>query len=258
MEEYLEAAIEAAKRAGKIALEKAEELSVSTKETKFDLVTNADIEAEKTIMEMLSEQFPEIGFLAEESGTIEKSSELLWIIDPIDGTNNYINGIPFFCTSIALAKHDEPVLGVIYEPSRAELFYAVRGSGAFLNGKKISVSDRASLDKAIFVLSFSSARKAQELASLGHRSFIDLYKNTRAIRKFGAVALELAYLASGRIDAVLHRNIKPWDGAAGATLIQEAGGKVTNQFAEPWRIHDRFMLATNGLLHEVLIDMLNM
>ena len=257
MQEYLKVAVKAAKEAGRIALERANELNISTKKTKFDFVTNADIEVEKIIMEILSERFPKIGFLAEESGTIEKSSELLWVIDPIDGTNNYINGIPFFCTSIALAKHNEPVLGVIYEPNRAELFYAVKGSGAFLNGKKIIVSNRASLDKAIFVLSFSSARKAQEVASLGHHSFIDLYKNTRAIRKFGAVALELAYLASGRVDAVLHRNIKPWDGAAGAILIQEAGGKVINQFAEPWRIHDRFMLATNGLLHKQLTDLLN-
>lgn len=252
MEEYLKSAIKAAKEAGKVALEKINELNISTKDSRFDFVTDADIEAEKTIMETLSTDFPEIGFLAEESGGIKRNSNLLWVIDPIDGTNNYINEIPFFCTSIALAKDSEPVLGVIYEPNRDELFYAVKGSGAFLNGKKINVSNRASLDKAIVVLSFSSARKSQELAHLGEHSFMDLYKKIRAIRKFGAVALELAYLASGRVDAVLHRNIKPWDGAAGAVLIREARGRVTNQFNKPWQINDEFMLATNGLLHEAL------
>jgi myo-inositol-1(or 4)-monophosphatase len=258
MQEYLKVAIKAAKEAGKVALKRASELDISTKETKFDFVTNADTEAEHAIMEILSKEFPEIGFLAEESGSIKRGSKLLWVIDPIDGTNNYINGVPFFCTSIALAKNDEPILGVIYEPNRDELFYAAKGSGAFLNGKKITVSNRASLDKALVVLSFSSARKAQELSSFGYFGFADLYKNTRAVRKFGAAALELAYVASGRVDAFLHRNIKPWDGAAGTAIIQEAGGKVTNSFAKPWRIHDRFILATNGLLHKELCALLKL
>ena len=109
MEEYLKVAIKAAKEAGKVALERAGELDISTKETRFDFVTNADTEAEHVIMEILSKEFPEVGFLAEESGSIKRSSEFLWVIDPIDGTNNYINGIPFFCTSIALAKNDEPI-----------------------------------------------------------------------------------------------------------------------------------------------------
>ena len=256
MREYLNVAIKAAKEAGRLSLEKAGNLDISTKETRFDFVTNADKEIEAYIKSMLSEEFPEIGFLAEESGSSKGNSELLWIIDPIDGTNNYINGIPFFCTSIALARNDEPILGVIYEPNRNELFYAAEGSGAFLNGKNIRVSNRDSLDKAIIALSFPSSNKAQGMAYFNHFSFKYLYKNTRAIRKLGAAALELAYVASGRIDAFFRRNIKPWDAAAAAAIVREAHGKVTNQFGERWKIHDRFILATNGLLHKELLALL--
>jgi len=251
MDEFLKAAIKAAKVAGKLALEKQSNLEVSAK-ARFDFVTNADVEVEQTIIRELSAAFPETGFIAEESGSANASSELQWVIDPIDGTNNYINSIPFFCTSIGLARGREPILGVIYEPNRKELFYAVKGKGAFLNGKRINVSDKSTLKDAFFVASSFSARYRATIDSQRENLFFDLYNKVRGIRKFGAVALELAYLASGRIDALLHHNIKPWDGAAGSIIVSEAGGKVTNRRGNHWQIHNRFILATNGFLHAQL------
>lgn len=258
MEEYLNAAIKAAKNAGKIALENLDsKLSIKTKGI-ADFVTNADIEAEKAIISMLAEEFPELGFLTEEQGTLKKDSELSWVIDPIDGTNNYIAGLPLFCTSIALVKKAAPLLGVIYDPNRKELFSAVRGKGAFLNNKKIEVSKRAKLKEAFFVPSSLSVRHIKHITSLDEKRIFSIYKSTRATRKLGAVALELAYLAAGRVDAVVHLNIKPWDGAAGSIIVKEAAGRVTNQFGEEWQIHDRILLATNGLLHSELMHALNL
>ncbi|MEM4662668.1 MAG: inositol monophosphatase family protein [Candidatus Diapherotrites archaeon] len=241
MEEYLNVAIKAAKEAGKIALRRSYDLKISAKGSSGEIVTNADIEAEQAIVERLSSEFPNIGFVGEEKGFMPSNTGLLWIVDPIDGTRNYSIGIPFFCTSIALVQNDEPLLGVVYEPNKDEIFYAIKGKHAYLNGEWIHVSKKESLDKAVASMSFPLAKRVQELARC---------KLFSTYRYFGAVALELCYVACGRIDFMLHNNINPWDGAAGSIIVRQSGGVAVNQQGRPWHISDRYLLASNSKLQK--------
>ncbi|MCX8189823.1 MAG: inositol monophosphatase [Candidatus Diapherotrites archaeon] len=236
MDEYLNAAIKAAKEAGRIALSRSYDLKVSKKNSKGEIVTNADLEAEQAIIARLSCEFPEIGFVGEEKGVLPSKSDFLWIVDPIDGTRNYSLGIPFYCTSIALVKNNEPLIGVVYDPTKDELFYAIKGKHSYLNSEWIHVSKKESLDKAVASMGCILAKKVQEIAK---------GKLFTTYRYFGAIALELCYVACGRIDFMLHNDINPWDGAAGALVVRESGGVVVNHIGKQWQLNDRFLLASN-------------
>jgi len=253
------AAITAAKKAGKIAMEKFEKLQdIRTKSSIYDYVTEADLLAEKEILNILRKKFPEHSILAEESGSYKGSNEFTWLVDPLDGTNNYSVGLPFFCVSIALSLEKEPVLGVVFDPLRNDLFVAEKGKGATRNGKKISVSGRSKLHEFVCVLPLRSGLKKQESWRIKQERFARVYRTVRSVRMFGASELELAYIASGKFDAFINYNINPWDAAAGAVLVREAGGKATNGRGKEWRIGEKVFIASNGNAHNELEKVLSL
>lgn len=250
-------AISAARKAGRIAMKYfGKPLAHKTKSSIYDWVTRQDLEAEKAIIDLLSSKFPDCGFLAEESGKREGKSDFLWIIDPIDGTNNYASGIPYFCIAIALAEGNELLCGVVFDPTRNELFYAEKGKGAFLNSKRIHVSKRNKLQEFVCISSMRSGLKKKESWRIKQKRFAMLYSSVRSIRMFGASELDLSYIAAGRIDAFVGYHTLPWDAAAGVLLIREAGGKATNEKNMQWEIGDRVLVASNGKRHAEILKIL--
>lgn len=227
---------------------------ISFKGRSNDMVSRADKEAERRFVEGLEKLLPEAGFVAEEGTSTKKGEIYNWIIDPLDGTTNYLYGIPFYCTSVALRKNDEIVLGVIYDPVHDECFSAVKGGGAHLNGKHIGVSTQGDLTKALVAMGFPY----DDLGRMG--DYLDILENvnsqTRGIRRPGAAALDMAYLACGRFDSFYEYGLSPWDVAAGSLIVQEAGGKVTDFSGSQDYIFGRQILGSNGLLHFRLIQML--
>lgn len=190
-----------------------------------NLVTYVDKESEKKFVEALSKLFPEAGFVAEE-GTGERNlSGINWVIDPLDGTTNFVHGVPVWCTSIALTVNDQPVLGVIYDPKQKELFSAVKGSGAWLNGERITTSDVHQLSTALLATGFpydDFGRQDQYF-----RLLKDITRTTRGMRRLGSAALDMAWTACGRLDGFYEYGLSPWDIVAGTIIIREAGGTVT-------------------------------
>lgn len=254
---YLEEAVEAAHRAGSYQrLHFATPVRVDMKGDK-DLVTEVDRESERLIVEHLSSRFPGSNFLAEEGNYPHSGSSLRWIIDPVDGTTNFAHGFPWFCTSIGLEAEGKLVAGVIYNPVYNELFTAIRGGGAFLNGRRLKVSNHAPLAASLLGTGFPydcASDPANNFAG-----FIAFQKAARGIRRAGAAALDLAGVAAGRLDGFWELKLKPWDVAAGILLVEEAGGRVTTFDGSPYRIgeNDR-ILASNNLIHNEMITMLRM
>jgi myo-inositol-1(or 4)-monophosphatase len=216
--------------------------------TPNNLVSFVDKESERQLVNALKDIFPEAGFIAEE-GTGEKSNEWNWVIDPLDGTTNYLHGVPIWCISVALCHHQDAVLGVIYDPNRDELFSAVKGHGAFLNGERMTVSGQVNLRDSLLVTGFPYDDFGREEAYIG--LFRHLMKETRGIRRLGSAALDLAWVACGRFEAFYEYGLNPWDVAAGCILIQEAGGAVTG-FYDGHPIFEEDILASNGEIHQDL------
>jgi myo-inositol-1(or 4)-monophosphatase len=227
MNPMLTIAIKAARNAGDIiqrASENINQLTIDFK-TKNDYVTEVDRAAEQEIITIIRTSFPEHGFLAEESGTL-KGNEYVWIIDPLDGTTNFLHGFPVYAISIALQHKNRLVLGLVYDPLRDELFTAERGGGAMLNNRKIRVTQPNSLKGTLLGTGFPFKSKQNLAAYLN--MFSALVGDTAGIRRAGAAALDLAYVASGRLDGFWEIGLQPWDMAAGVLLIQEAGGVSTD------------------------------
>ncbi len=226
MHPMLNTAIKAARRAGNLILRnlsRIDSLSVSTKQ-RHDFVTEVDHQAEQEIIKVLRRAYPDHGILAEESGLKQSDSEFTWIIDPLDGTTNYLHGFPQYAVSIALKKQQELDQAVIYDPLKNELFTASRGAGAQLDNRRIRVSPRAKLDGALLGTGFPFRMKQHLDAYL--EMFRALFTDTAGIRRAGSAALDLAYVASGRLDGFWEMGLSPWDMAAGVLLIKEAGGLV--------------------------------
>jgi myo-inositol-1(or 4)-monophosphatase len=248
MSQYLEAAIEAAKLAGEI------QRRFYNKEKKIEfkgainLVTEVDKQSEKTIVDHLLARFPTHSILAEEGSNSRASSPFKWVIDPLDGTTNYAHNYPFFCVSIALEKEGEMIAGVVYHPLWEELFVAERGSGAFLNGERIAVSKVDHLLHALLTTGFPYDLNKVPQATFDY--FKNFINSAQAVRRDGSAALDLCYLAMGRIDGFWEQNLNPWDTAAGLVIVEEAGGKVTDFKASPYSIYEKEILASNGLIHE--------
>lgn len=251
---YLDTAIEAALAAGRLQRSRfATDISVDLKGAK-DLVTELDTASERLIVGMLLERFPGHGILAEEGSYPAGNGRHTWIIDPIDGTTNFAHGFPWFCSSIALEHDGRLQVGVIYNPINDELFYAIAGGGAFLNGRRIKVSQRSPLSASLLGTGFPyDCATAPEN---NFDAFVRFQKAARGIRRVGAAALDLAYLAAGRLDGFWEVKLKPWDVAAGALLIQEAGGKVTAFDGSPYEVRNHRILASNGLIHQEMIALL--
>ena len=200
--------------------------TITSKGRKGDLVTNVDLEVEDKIKEYLSITTPDISIHAEESGKIIKSSELTWCIDPLDGTTNYSHGYPFFGTSVGLIYKNKPILGAISVPYLNELYFACIGNGSYCNDKKIKVSNPSNLLESLLVTGFSYDRFETE--DNNYSEFCYLTHKTRGVRRGGAAAVDLAFVASGKVDGYWERGLEIWDLAAGAIIVKEAGGIVSD------------------------------
>jgi myo-inositol-1(or 4)-monophosphatase len=242
--------------AGKLLMQYLGSAQVSHKGD-IDLVTEADIAAEQLIIDRIRSHYPRHSILAEESGEAVKidagTATFKWIIDPLDGTTNYAQGYPCFCVSIGLEYNGVLEMGVIYDPTRAELFAAERGEGTTLNDRRVRVSDVDELSRAMLVTGFPyNVRERPDFA----REFAIFTMNAQAVRRDGSAAIDLAYVACGRFDGFWEDGLNPWDMAAGILMIKEAGGTVSNFQNEPLSIYKKKVLATNGLIHDQMLSFL--
>lgn len=254
MHTYLEAAVEAARSAGELQRRRLwSDIDIRFK-GETDLVTEVDRACEDLIVSALRSRFPDHDVLAEENDYGELRGSHRWIIDPLDGTTNYAHGFPWFAVSIALEIDGEVMAGVVYQPVLDELFSAVKGEGAWLNGKRLAVSRRQPLRHCLLATGFPYDGTCDNENNLDH--FCRFQLAARGIRRAGAAALDLAYVAAGRLDGYWECKLKPWDVAAGGLLVAEAGGRVTNHRGEPHSVYDHRILASNGLIHDHMLEFL--
>lgn len=247
----LEVAVEAALLAGSFQRFRfTSPLAIDLKGDK-NLVTEVDRESEGLIVEHLLASFPDHNIVAEEGEYPQGNSPFCWIIDPLDGTTNYAHGFPWFCVSIGLAVDGKIVAGVIYNPMHEELFTAIENCGAFLNGTRLRVSSRAPLHNTLLGTGFPYDCGTDPVNNFAH--FISFQKAARGIRRAGAAALDLAYVAAGRLDGFWELKLKPWDVAAGVLIVQEAGGVVSTFDGSSYDINNHRIVASNGLIHAEMI-----
>jgi len=221
----------------------------------YDLVTDIDRRCEEAILAICEQEFPGLPVMAEESAPGVRAADLMWVIDPLDGTTNYARGYPYFCCSLALWREGRPVVGVVYEPLRDELFEARQGGGAFLNGRSIRVSDTAELSEALLATGIPYDRLENPQTNLDR--FCLLTMCSRGVRRGGSAALDLCHTACGRLDGYWELRINPWDVSAGGLMVEEAGGRVTDLRGGVFDWSGRETLASNGLLHRALIEALS-
>ena len=229
--------------------------AVHNKEGINNLVTEADHAAEKAIFEVIRASFPEHYILSEESGELIQDSNYKWIIDPIDGTVNFANGIPICCVSIAVEKDGQMVLGAVYNPIMNEFFFAERGQGAYLNDKRIYVSEQSELIKACMVTGFPYTYLDMPNGPL--QVFERFIRKGIPVRRLGSAAIDLCWVAAGRFDGFYEHKLNAWDSAAGFLLVEEAGGKVTDFKGEHYSPYQPHIVATNGKIHDELVEVIN-
>jgi myo-inositol-1(or 4)-monophosphatase len=252
---FLAAAEEAARAAGALIVESWQKFGRIEYKSAIDIVTEVDRRAEDRIVGLLRQRYPDHSILAEErAADSETSTGLRWIVDPLDGTTNFAHGYPQVGVSIALEEQGRIVLGVVFDPLRRELFAAVERGGAFLNGSPIQTSKTAELDKALLATGFPYDRR--ERADFYLAFFRAFMVRCQGIRRAGAAALDLCYLASGRIDGFWELGLHPWDTAAASLIVREAGGKLTDFDGNPFTIWGAQTLASNGLIHSEMLDVL--
>jgi len=255
---YLEQAETAARAAGAIIQDYRGRFEVEEK-ARADLVTSADPAAQAAIIDSLRSRFPDHTFLGEEKGAEpDPAIPFRWVIDPLDGTTNYAHGFPFYAVSIALEVHGELAVGVVYDPSRDELFRAAKGLGAFCNGKPMKVSATSQLTESLLATGFPPLLGTENTARALADLFILFARKCHSVLRLGSAALSLAYAAAGRLDGVYAYNWKPWDSAAGVVLVREAGGRITNTDGSP--VYDLYrpdILCSNGPLHDEMASMLS-
>jgi len=248
-------AIETAREAGQILLEKFGRITV-TKKGDINLVTEADLASEKHIIERIKSHYPKHAILAEESGeAIIKGGDATWkwIIDPLDGTTNYAHGYPCFCVTLALEHDGAIVIGVTFDPTRDELFACERGRGATLNGKPIRVSVADKLGDSLIVTGFPYDFKHRNDFA---RHLTEFLLNSRGVRRDGSAAIDMAYVACGRFDGFWEEGLNPWDVAAGKLLIEEAGGIVSYYDGSDFSIYHPPICASNGKIHSQMLEVL--
>ncbi len=256
LSKYKTVMFEAADEAAKILLEYfGTDFEISRKKFYNDLVTEVDKKSEAKIIEVIHSHFPGHNVLGEEGGNLEKKSDYIWVVDPIDGTINYAHSLPIFCISIALEIKGKVVLGVVYNPISEEKFFAERGKGAYCNDKKITVSDTENLKDSFLVTGFAYNVHEEENHSIDH--FVNFVRLGLPVRRLGSAAIDVCYVANGIFDAFWEGNLNAWDIAAAYLILIEAGGKVTDYKGGEYSIYGRQILATNGKpLHNEMIKVL--
>jgi myo-inositol-1(or 4)-monophosphatase len=250
MSQWLEQAVQAAQAGGELIREALQRGGTAVRyKGPANPVTEIDEASQALIRGRLLASNPEHAFLGEEGGGMPShEAEWMWVVDPLDGTKNFAHGYPHVCVSIALQQSGQSVLGVIHDPMRLETFTSVRGQGAFLNHRPISVSRTDSLRHSLLVTGFAAGHEAE------HQLFSSLEIASEGVRRDGSAALNLAYVAAGRLDGFFQLNLSPWDVAAGALLVQEAQGTVTDYFGGQWNCNCRQLLASNTHLHRAMLD----
>lgn len=258
LEKIKKAAVEAAVEAGNYALARMGKIAeITHKRGHNDLVTDVDKHCEEIIIDRIKKDFPGHSILAEESGGNAGEKGFSWIIDPLDGTTNYAHGFPFFCASIGVVAHDAKQsavkIGVVYDPSREELFSAEEGKGAFLNKTRINVSDSKKVRDSLIATGFAYdvTKKVRMLPY-----FDKVLRQAQAVRRAGSAAMDLCYVACGRFDGFWEFNLNPWDTAAGQLLVKEAGGMVTTLSGKPFGIFKKEIIATNAKIHAEILTLL--
>ena len=251
--QYLETAVEIAREAGALLANYFERRVDFELKGEFDLITEADRRSEKLVVDKLRLYFPTHGIVAEEGGGCEGSSEYRWYVDPLDGTTNFAHSFPMFNVTLGLARGEEVIAGVVYDPVRQEMFTAERGAGAYLNHRRIHVSGTRRLADSLASTGFPSRKRHH---NINIHFYYQLAMASHGVRRTGSAALDLAWVASGRLDFFWEFGLKPWDQAAGTLLVTEAGGRTSDMNGQPLRITaSDHMLADNGMLHDEVLRM---
>ena len=252
---YLATAIEAVLDAGRVQLEflGRHDLRVDKKGA-IDLVTEADVAVERRFRAFIAERFPDHGILAEELGAGDRDARCCWIFDPSDGTTNFAHGLPIFCASLALEIDGVIAVGAVYDPTRKELFTAERGGGAFLNGRRLQVTQADALIDSLLCTGFhyDVHGTGEEVLHL----FGAFVRTARAVRRLGSAALDLCYVAAGRFDGFWEDRLKPWDVAAGALIVEEAGGVVSGLDGSAFAVRNGHLAAANARLHPAMLEVI--
>ena len=252
---FLATAVEIVLQAGAIQLARRESGFHVDKKGTIDLVTDVDVAVERMFRDLIAQRFPDHQILAEDmGGAASVPPGPCWVFDPIDGTTNFAHGIPIFCASLALEIDGIPEVAAVFDPNRQELFTAERGGGAFLNGRRLRVSSAASLVDAVLVTGFpyDVHGRVEEIVGL----FGAFVGQARAVRRLGSAAIDLCYVAAGRMDGFWESDLKPWDVAGGALIVAEAGGRVSNMDGSAFSSRRPHVLATNARLHEPMLDVI--
>jgi len=241
----------AAYHSGQILSQYYGQLKHVEKKGAIDLVTEADLASEKAVKKIIQDQYPEHGIIAEESGIQTTQTPYEWIIDPLDGTTNYAHQIPVFAVSIAFVVDKRPVVGIVFNPVSQDLFTAIKGQGAYYNRQSIRVSQAEKLSESVLVTGFPY--NLNEIIESLMIRFSNCLQAAQAVRRLGAAALDLCFVASGKFEGFWEQNLKPWDTAAGMLIAQEAGAHITNFSNEAYHYEMPEIVATNGFIHQDLL-----
>jgi myo-inositol-1(or 4)-monophosphatase len=252
MPSYLETSVEIAREAGALLAKYFERRVTFELKGEHDLVTEADRASEQLVVERLRAHFPSHSIVAEEGGGYTGKSEYCWYVDPLDGTTNFAHGFPMYNITMALEQSGQLIAGVVFDPERNEMFTAERGSGAYLNNRRIRVSEVNKIENTLVATGFPSQKRHQ---NVNVHFYYQLAMVTHGVRRAGSAALDLAYVASGRLDGFWEFGLNPWDMAAGILLITEAGGKCSDMKGGPATLRGPHLLADNGLVHQQILDL---
>jgi myo-inositol-1(or 4)-monophosphatase len=251
MSDHLNTAVEIARESGALLAQLFTQPVEITYKRRSDLVTAADRRSEALIVERLRRHFPEHGIVAEEGGGHSAPSEYCWYVDPLDGTTNFAHGFPMFCVTLGLARRGEVIAGVVYDPTRDDLYTAERGGGAYLNGRRLQVSRTEKLSESLVATGFPPFATNHDLNIKFYFRFTEL---SHGIRRCGSAALDLCSVAAGRFDGFWELKLNPWDKAAGSLLVTEAGGRMSDIEGRPFDLLGDDVFASNGLIHDQMLQ----